>query len=66
MPFILMNGDLLTKVDFHALLAFHRQAGAMATVCVREHITQVPYGVVSVNEAYITDIVEKPVQRSPG
>jgi dTDP-glucose pyrophosphorylase len=63
-PFILMNGDLLTKVDFNSLLSFHRQTNALATVCVREHVTQIPYGVVSIKDLCITDIVEKPIQKS--
>src|SRR5262249_45672420 len=34
-PFFVMNGDLLTKLNFASLLAFHRAGGAPMTVCVR-------------------------------
>ncbi|GAB6052560.1 nucleotidyltransferase family protein [Magnetospira thiophila] len=62
-PMIVMNGDLLTKVNFEALLDFHRQSGAHATMAVREYDFQVPFGVVDLADDRITDIIEKPVHR---
>lgn len=62
-PFIVMNADLLTKVDYRALLDFHREHGAQATMCVREYDFQVPYGVVQLDGQRIKHIQEKPVQR---
>ncbi|MBI5202011.1 MAG: nucleotidyltransferase family protein [Elusimicrobia bacterium] len=62
-PLILMNGDLLTKIDFKALLDFHREEKNLATVCVREHDYQVPFGVVSMKDHRLEKIVEKPTQR---
>ena len=58
-----MNGDLLTKVNFHQLLDFHREHGALATMGVREYDMQVPFGVVKLKEDRITSIDEKPVHR---
>lgn len=63
LPIIMMNGDLLTKVDFLELLSFHKEHDAVATMCVREYDFQVPYGVISADEHKITSIVEKPVQK---
>ena len=60
-PVIVMNGDVLTNVNFDMLLEFHHQSNAKATVCVRKHEFQVPYGVVKVHENNIKKIVEKPV-----
>jgi dTDP-glucose pyrophosphorylase len=62
-PVIVMNGDLLTKVDFRHLLDFHREHRAAATMCVREYDFQVPYGVVNIEHHRIVGIQEKPVQR---
>ncbi len=59
-PVIVMNGDLLTKVDFGALLRFHEAEGCLATVCVREYDFQVPFGVVSMKGHRLEAIVEKP------
>ncbi len=63
LPLVLMNGDLLTKVDFEQLVRFHEQTDAVATVCGRHYEQQVPYGVIQVDEHSITEIVEKPTQR---
>lgn len=62
-PFFVMNGDLLTKVNFSQLLDFHTSHRAQATMCVREYDFQVPYGVVKIDDHRITGIDEKPIQR---
>ncbi|MDG6777618.1 nucleotidyltransferase family protein [Thiomicrorhabdus sp. zzn3] len=62
-PFIVMNGDLLTKVDLRSLLNFHEEHENLATACVREYSQQVPYGVVELEGAAVSQIVEKPVYR---
>ncbi len=62
-PFLVMNGDLLTKVDFRHLLDFHHEHRAQATMCVREYDFQVPYGVVRLDGQRIAGIDEKPVHR---
>jgi NDP-sugar pyrophosphorylase family protein len=60
-PLIVMNADLLTKVNFRNLLDFHGEQGASATMCVREYDFQVPFGVVKIDKDRITSIEEKPV-----
>ncbi len=62
-PMIVMNGDLLTKVDFRALLKFHIKHQNSVTTCVREHSHQVPYGVIEMEGQLITQLVEKPIYR---
>jgi len=62
-PLIVMNGDLLTKVDFRALLSFHLKHQNSITTCVREYSHQVPYGVIEMEGQEITQLVEKPVYR---
>ncbi|MEM5534770.1 nucleotidyltransferase family protein [Neptuniibacter pectenicola] len=63
LPIIMMNGDVLTKVDFERLLNFHNENSADATMCVREYEYQIPYGVVNGDGNRIVSMVEKPVQR---
>ena len=58
--FIIMNGDVLTNVNFDHLVNFHYKNNATATMCVREYDFQVPYGVVNVDEQNILSIEEKP------
>jgi len=62
-PIVVMNGDLLTKVNFQQLLEFHSEHKAAATMCVREYDFQVPYGVVTLDNHRILSIEEKPIQR---
>ena len=63
-PVVVMNADILTRVNFSQLLDFHRQSAAAATVCVREHRHTVPYGVVHMHDSLLTGIEEKPVYQS--
>ena len=60
--FLVMNGDLLTELDYRSLINFHRNNNSKMTVCVRRHKIQVPYGVVQMsdNNLNIDKIVEKP------
>jgi dTDP-glucose pyrophosphorylase/predicted transcriptional regulator len=62
-PLLVMNGDLLTKVNFQQLLDFHLEHQSQATMCVREYDFQVPYGVVRLEKHRLLQIEEKPVQR---
>lgn len=63
LPLLVMNGDILTRVDFESLLAFHRERGGDATMCVREYGYEVPFGTVNVVDGYAVHLAEKPVQR---
>lgn len=63
LPILVMNGDVLTKVNFRHLLDFHLEHQAMATMGVREYDFQVPYGVVRIDHHRITGIDEKPIHR---
>jgi len=60
---VVMNGDLLTKINLGELLKFHTSHKAHATMCVREYDSQVPFGVVEIEGHRMTGIQEKPVQR---
>lgn len=63
-PFFVMNGDLLTNVNFDHLLDYHIQNDAIASMCVREYDFQVPYGVVNIKKnGIISSIEEKPIQK---
>ncbi len=59
-PLIVMNGDLLSSVRYEAILNFHTENAALATVCAREHRTQIPYGVLKTEGSKLAGIEEKP------
>jgi len=63
-PFFVMNGDVLTNVNFDHMHSFHLAQKAVATMAVREYEHQVPYGVVNIVDGIITSIVEKPTHKN--
>jgi len=60
-PFFVMNGDLLTNIDYEKMLDFHQINNSKATMCVREYDIEVPYGVVNIDNENIVSIEEKPI-----
>lgn len=60
-PLIVMNGDILTQIDFSRLLAYHNEQQAIATLCVRKYEYQIPYGVVNTDQHKVIGIEEKPL-----
>ena len=59
-PLILLNGDIITDLDFVELLEYHDLKGADATICLREQETSLAYGVVQVAAGNVNGMVEKP------
>lgn len=59
-PLLVVNGDILTAVDFRAMLNFHREHGSDITVGVRKYEVAVPFGVFDVNGARVEGLREKP------
>lgn len=60
-PFIVINGDILSSVDFGELLDYHLASRSAATVCARMHRMEVPFGVIELKDNMLEAIVEKPV-----
>jgi len=59
-PLLVINGDILTKVDFRAMHKFHCDHSADLTVGVRLYDFKIPYGVVESSGSQVLDIKEKP------
>jgi dTDP-glucose pyrophosphorylase len=57
---LVINGDVLTTVDFRAMAEFHRSHAAALTVAVRLYEMAVPYGVIDCDEVRVTAVREKP------
>lgn len=62
-PFLVMNGDVLTRLNPAQLLQFHNEHQAKATMCVREHEISVPFGVVQADGVQLVGFQEKPTYR---
>lgn len=63
-PFIVTNGDVLTSIRYSEILEFHNRHKATATMAVRTHEIQNPFGVVHNDGVNIQKFEEKPVVRS--
>jgi NDP-sugar pyrophosphorylase family protein len=60
-PFLVMNGDLLTTLDFNAMIAFHRARRPMATIATYPKKVTIDLGVVEMDDqGYLTEYREKP------
>ena len=62
-PFFVINGDLLTDLNFEKMLDFHRKNNAEATMGVKEYCFNSPYGEVNLVNENILFINEKPIHK---
>lgn len=60
-PLLVVNGDVLTRLDFKKMYEFHRECDAVVTVGIRKEQFQIPFGVVDVDGHSLIRIVEKPI-----
>jgi dTDP-glucose pyrophosphorylase len=58
-PFFVINGDVLTNLNFKKMLDFHSEHDSKATMCITECIIKSHYGVVKINNENIKSIEEK-------
>ena len=63
-PFVVTNGDVITDIRYGELLDFHARHSAAATMAVRVHEWQHPFGVVQMQGVEIVGFEEKPIARS--
>lgn len=59
-PFLLINGDILTRLDFASFFSEHVRQGSELTAAVSEYRVRIPYGVVEENGSRILGVIEKP------
>jgi dTDP-glucose pyrophosphorylase len=62
-PLLVINGDVLTQVNFRSMFSYHADNHADMTVGVRRFELQVPYGVVDMDESQVVRLDEKPTYR---
>jgi len=60
-PFIVTNGDLLTDLDYRAMLNQHIADKASLTVATRQQTISLPYGVLHIENGTVAGVQEKPV-----
>lgn len=62
-PVLVMNGDILTELNFRMFSHFHKENNAVMTVAVRPYEHTVPYGVMETDGIEVKAIQEKPKNR---
>jgi dTDP-glucose pyrophosphorylase len=62
-PFLVMNGDIISKVSFKELVQYHNAHGGAATIVVREYSVQIPFGVAHLDDRRVYALSEKPTER---
>lgn len=63
-PLVVINGDVVTKVNYGDLLDFHIQSDASITMGVRQFELKHPFGVVETEGINVIRLKEKPSFRS--
>jgi NDP-sugar pyrophosphorylase family protein len=61
--FIVVNGDVLTTLDYRELLAYHEQQGAALTIAMRNKRVNIDLGVIEADDGFVRNYVEKPSLR---
>lgn len=59
-PFLVMNGDILTQLDFEKFYNFALQKGTMLTVAIKKLLLPYAFGNIFFDKDYVTAIQEKP------
>lgn len=59
-PILVINGDVLTNLNFSNLMEFHDNNDSAATICAKEYQTTIPYGVIESEKEKVLAIKEKP------
>jgi NDP-mannose synthase len=57
---LLMNGDLITDLDFRQFVESSKASGCDLTVAYTKYVYRSPYGVLSIAEGYVQGVTEKP------
>lgn len=63
-PLVVTNGDVITDISYGGILDFHLRQNAAATMAVRVHEWQHPYGIVETKGLEIVGFDEKPVTKN--
>jgi len=59
--FLVMNGDLLTTIDYNDMLEYHRERNALATIACYQRDVRIDLGVIEMDvDNWVTNYIEKP------
>lgn len=61
-PIIVMNGDLMTSINYEQLLDFHQKSNKSITLCTVNYDILIPFGTIRLNDSELIKVEEKPVK----
>ena len=56
---IVMNGDVVTNLDYERFLKFHKKGGVPMSICSRNHRVRIPFAVLRLKDHLLDQLVEK-------
>ena len=59
-PFVVTNGDVVSDIKYAEMLKYHEKNSGHATIAVRQHVWQNPFGVIVTNGDEVIKYEEKP------
>ena len=62
-PFLVMNGDVLTTLDYGQLIRFHEGQDAALTIATHRQSVDVDLGVIELEDGLVKEYVEKPTMK---
>ena len=62
-PFLAMNGDVLTTMDYAQLMRFHEGHEGALTIATHRQNVDIELGVIESEDGFVTEYVEKPTMR---
>ncbi|MGA1866928.1 MAG: nucleotidyltransferase family protein [bacterium] len=60
-PFLVLNGDVITNINFTQFLDFHRRHRSVLTIAASQYHLSIPYGVLDLVGHFVLNIKEKPM-----
>lgn len=61
-PLIVMNGDLMTSINYDQLLKFHEKSNKEITLCTVNYDILIPFGTINLNDTELMKLEEKPIK----
>jgi NDP-mannose synthase len=62
-PFLAMNGDVLTTLDYAQLMRFHSGHEGALTIATHRQNVDIDLGVITSDDGFVTEYTEKPTMR---
>jgi NDP-mannose synthase len=58
--FLVMNGDILTDLDYGELVEHHKAGGSIMTIATYKRTVKIDFGVLETLDGYVSEYIEKP------